>query len=106
MEGPTAEMPPLAMAGGGIANLRSQADMVRRANRSGDSVLAHINPREAEMLGRTQGSSINPITGLPEYGFFDSIGKFFKKAAARLWAASKAVFQLVCKGCLAERGRA
>ena len=33
------------------------------------------------MLGRTQGSSINPITGLPEYGFFDSIGKFFKKAA-------------------------
>jgi hypothetical protein len=81
MEGPAAEMPPLAMAGGGIANLRSQADMVRRANRSGDSVLAHINPREAEMLGRTQGSSINPITGLPEYGFFDSIGKFFKKAA-------------------------
>jgi len=81
MEGPAAEMPPLAMAGGGIANLRSQADMVRRANRSGDSVLAHINPREAEMLGRTQGSSINPITGLPEYGFFDSIGKFLKKAA-------------------------
>ncbi len=81
MEGPAAEMPPLAMAGGGIADLRSQADMVRRANRSGDSILAHINPREAEMLGRTQGSSINPITGLPEYGFFDSIGKFFKKAA-------------------------
>jgi len=81
MEGPAAEMPPLAMAGGGITNLRSQADMVRRANRSGDSVLAHINPREAAMLGRTQGSSINPITGLPEYGFFDSIGKFFKKAA-------------------------
>jgi len=81
MEGPAAEMPPLAMAGGGIANLRSQADMVRSANRSGDSILAHINPREAAMLGRTQGSSINPITGLPEYGFFDSIGKFFKKAA-------------------------
>lgn len=81
MEGPAAEMPPLAMAGGGIADLRSQADMVRRANRSGDSILAHINPREAEMLARTQGSSINPITGLPEYGFFDSIGKFFKKAA-------------------------
>jgi len=84
MEGPAAEMPPLAMAGGGIANLRSQADMVRRANRSGDSVLAHINPREAAMLGRTQGSSINPITGLPEYGFFDSIGNFFKKAAGVL----------------------
>jgi len=81
IEGPAAEMSPLAMAGGGIADLRSQADMVRRANRSGDSVLAHINPREAAMLGRTQGSSINPITGLPEYGFFDSIGKFFKKAA-------------------------
>lgn len=75
------EAAPLAMARGGIANLRSQANMVRNANRSGDSVLAHINPREAEMLGRTQGSSINPITGLPEYGFFDSIGSFFKKAA-------------------------
>lgn len=84
MEGPAAEMPPLAMAGGGIANLRSQADMVRSANRSGDSVLAHINPREAAMLGRTQGSSINPITGLPEYGLFDSIGNFFKKAAGVL----------------------
>lgn len=84
MEGPAAEMPPLAMAGGGIADLRSQADMVRSANRSGDSILAHINPREAAMLGRTQGSSINPITGLPEYGFFDSIGKFFKKAAGVL----------------------
>ena len=88
---PQQEMPPMdagvaslplpedaySMAGGGIADLRSQADMVRRANRSGDSILAHINPREAEMLGRTQGSSINPITGLPEYGFFDSIGNFF-----------------------------
>lgn len=84
MEGPAAEMPPLAMAGGGIANLRSQADMVRSANRSGDSVLAHINPREAAMLGRTQGSSINPITGLPEYGLFDGIGNFFKKAAGVL----------------------
>jgi len=36
--------------------------------RGGDSELAHVNPREAEMLRRAGGSGgINPRTGLPEY---------------------------------------
>jgi hypothetical protein len=44
--------------------------------RGGDSMLAHINPREAEMLKRMGGSgTTNPHTGLPEYGFFSSIFK-------------------------------
>lgn len=36
--------------------------------RGGDSMLAHINPREAEMLRRMGGDgTINPMTGLHEY---------------------------------------
>jgi len=43
--------------------------------RHGDTMLAHINPREAEMLKRMGGSgTINPRTGLPEYKF--SLKKF------------------------------
>jgi len=43
--------------------------------RHGDTMLAHINPREADMLKRMGGSgTINPRTGLPEYKF--SLKKF------------------------------
>ena len=45
-------------AKGGLASL----------GRHGDTMLAHINPREAEMLKRMGGSgTINPRTGYPEY---------------------------------------
>ena len=61
------------MARGGLA---SAARQLRRAGRNGDTMLAHINPREARMLKQAGGSgTINPSTGLPEY--FD-IGDFFK----------------------------
>jgi hypothetical protein len=44
--------------------------------RGGDSMLAHINPREAEMLERMGGAgTINPNTGLREYK--GGIGKIF-----------------------------
>ena len=47
-------------AKGGLASL----------GRHGDTMLAHINPREAAMLKRMGGSgTINPRTGLPEYKF-------------------------------------
>lgn len=46
--------------------------------RHGDTMLAHINPREAEMLKRMGGSgTINPRTGYPEYF---SLKKFIKAA--------------------------
>lgn len=42
--------------------------------RGGDSMLAHINPREAEMLKRMGGDgTINPNTGLREYKSFGKI---------------------------------
>ena len=47
--------------------------------RHGDTMLAHINPREAAMLKRAGGSgTINPRTGLPEYKF--SLKKFLAVA--------------------------
>lgn len=49
-------------AKGGLASL----------GRNGDTMLAHISPREAEMLKRMGGSGkINPQTGYPEYGWFE-----------------------------------
>jgi hypothetical protein len=44
------------------------ARRVQAAGRGGDTILAHINPQEAEMLRRAGGSgTINPQTGLREY---------------------------------------
>ena len=52
-------------ARGGLA---VAARRLEAAGRGGDTQLAHINRREAEMLRRAGGSgTINPETGLPEY---------------------------------------
>lgn len=61
------------MARGGLA---SAARQMRMAGRNGDTMLAHINPREAQMLKQAGGSgTINPSTGLPEYFNFGDIFK-------------------------------
>ena len=61
------------MARGGLA---AAAKQLRRAGRNGDTMLAHINPREAQMLKQAGGSgTINPSTGLPEYFNFGDIFK-------------------------------
>lgn len=67
---PNAPMP--TMAQGGIIDTAT-------AGRFGDTMLAHITPREAALL-RSQGGmqTRNPTTGLPEY--FD-LGDVFKVAA-------------------------
>ena len=50
--------------------------------RSGDTMLAHINPEEAAMLEAAGGmGTINPATGLPEYGFFKDLWNGIKKVA-------------------------
>ena len=68
-QGPTA---PQQFARGGLA----------QAGRNGDTKLAHINPIEARMLRRNLGSgTINPNTGLQEFGFFKKVKKIFKKIA-------------------------
>lgn len=66
---PTAmPMPPAGMARGGIAEA---AHMVASKGRGRDTMLAHITPKEAKMLRAKGGmGTINPATGLPEYGWF------------------------------------
>jgi hypothetical protein len=72
---PPAEQP-MQLARGGLAQA---AEHMRRQGRGGDTMLAHINPREAEMLRRAGGGgTINPETGLPE---FFSLKKFIKAVA-------------------------
>lgn len=75
------EMP--AFAKGGIVSLKKKAEQVRRAGRDGDTMLAHITPREAQALKAMGGAgTINPATGLPEFkSFFSKVGSFLKKAA-------------------------
>jgi len=57
-------------------DLASLAQLLRSKGRGKDSILAHINPREAALLKRAGGSgSINPETGLPEFQEeFDYLG--------------------------------
>jgi len=48
--------------------LRVAGRRLQSSGRGGDSMLAHINPREAEMLRRMGGAgTVNPNTGLQEY---------------------------------------
>ncbi|MCA1971908.1 MAG: hypothetical protein LDL44_03650 [Caenispirillum sp.] len=56
---------PTAPAGGLLARA---AAMVQAAGRDGDTIVAHINPREAELLRRAGGRGTrNPHTGLLEF---------------------------------------
>ena len=69
-------------AKGGLADAAryGYAEELRQQGRNGDTILAHINPTEAKMLEAMGGSgTINPKTGLPEYGF--SWKKLFKAAS-------------------------
>lgn len=68
-----APVPPVGMARGGIAEA---AHMVASRGRGEDTMLAHITPQEARMLRSNGGmGTINPATGLPEYGFFKNVVK-------------------------------
>jgi hypothetical protein len=53
------------------------ADELAKYGRNGDTMMAHINPQEAQMLKMMGGAgTINPTTGLPEYF---SLKKFIKR---------------------------
>jgi hypothetical protein len=85
MAGVAPEMmqPPQGFARGGIAEA---ARLVAGSGRFGDTMLAHITPREAQLLRKHGGSgTINPKTGLPE--FF--LKKFFRKVWQAVWKPVK-----------------
>ena len=61
---------PVNMAGGG------DVGMVANAGRFGDSQLAYLSPSARQMLVDQGGSgTINPNTGLPEYAWWDTLGR-------------------------------
>jgi hypothetical protein len=57
------------------------AEMIRQQGEGKDSILAHINAEEAEMLAQMSGGDINPKTGLPQFGFFNKPGKALRSIA-------------------------
>jgi hypothetical protein len=62
-----------------VNKLSRHAQSVRSAGRAGDTILVHVNPEEfAQMRGAWGEESINPNTGLPEYGFFSKLKKLAK----------------------------
>jgi hypothetical protein len=69
--------------GGQAHGLKSLAKELPKYGRNGDSIVAHINPQEAALLKSMGGSgTINPHTGLPEFGIFKKITQPFQQAAA------------------------
>jgi len=59
--------------------LPSLAEIIRQQGEGEDTILAHINPIEAAVLKSMGGSgTINPKTGLPQFGLFSNPKKWFK----------------------------
>lgn len=85
---PTMEgMPPAGMAKGGLADV---AQYIASQGRNNDTMLAHITPIEAQLLQSMGGSgTINPRTGLREFGFFSFIKKAFKAVASAVKSVLK-----------------
>ena len=56
--------------------IREMAALLQGMGRGGDTILAHINPQEAMLLDAvTDGGSINPVTGMPEFMIGDEFGQ-------------------------------
>ena len=60
----------------------NRMDDLASMGRFGDTMVAHINPQEAQMLMEEGGSgTINPMTGLPEFYDFDDAGADYDYSA-------------------------
>ncbi len=92
VEAEASGQPVQAFAMGGIANLRPIAQAMQGMGRGQDTMLAHINPQEARMLQMMGGiGTINPRTGLREYGFWKSVTKPFKAVGKSLSNTAKRI---------------
>jgi hypothetical protein len=68
-------------------DLKAIAQLLQKSGRNGDSILAHITPKEAKKLEREGGAgSVNPETGLLEY--YDEYGADSYMAGASYQAPS------------------
>ncbi len=65
------------MAAEGMKFSPQELNKIAKAGRNGDTMLAHINPQEAALLKSLGGSgTINPHTGLNEYGYGSAVQSF------------------------------
>ena len=65
------------MAAEGMKFSPQELNKIAKAGRNGDTMLAHINPQEAALLKSLGGSgTINPHTGLNEYGYGSALQSF------------------------------
>lgn len=73
---------PPAYASGGLVQA---ANAVKSAGRGGDEILVHVNKAEFDQIRKHWGEpSINPHTGLPEYGFFKKLWHKVKKVVKKV----------------------
>ena len=84
---------PQGFAMGGIADA---ARIVAKQGRGQDTMLAHITPEEAQLL-RSRGGmgTINPMTGLREYGWFKKTFGFSSKKIPGVSAVNKIAKPLI-----------
>jgi hypothetical protein len=105
----TVPQQPMGLAEGGIVSLHPLARELQKFGRNGDTMLAHINPVEAEMLKRMGGSgTINPYTGLPEFFLkkvVKSIGKAISNTVKSVGKVFKSVVNEVKRFAKSEIGR-
>ena len=64
----------VAQSGGGIMNLRNQANQLASQGRGGDTMLMHMRPDEVAGLASLGGVTRNPETGLPEGFLLPALG--------------------------------
>ena len=84
-------------------NIKKTAGLIQGLGRNGDTMLAHINPEEARMLKAAGGSgTINPETGLHEFGFFKSLFKAVAVGAAIYFTGGAAAGALGLTGAAAS----
>ena len=62
--------------GGGMVNLRNQANALASQGRGGDTMLMHMRPDEVAGLASLGGVTRNPVTGLPEGFLLPALGAF------------------------------
>ncbi len=95
----SAQQGPVGMASGGIMALNPVATELAKMGRNGDRMLAHITPAEARMLRRNGGSgTINPRTGLREYGRLSKAWKSVTKTVTQPFKSAAKIVKGVAKG--------
>lgn len=85
--------------------MRNIAEQLRKKGQGGDTILAHISPEEAMMLGRTSGGDINPHTGLPQYGFFKKIFPFIAAAVGNYFGGPVGAVAAASLAGASQRGK-